>query len=320
MKVDYLRISLTDRCNFNCIYCRPYKRIKILNRADLLSFEEIVDFIRLVVKFGIRKIRLTGGEPLIRKGVIELINMISKIEEIKEISMTTNGAKLEEFASGLKKAGLSRINVSLDSLNEKKFTQITGYNGLSRVLRGIRIATEAGLNPVKINTVVLGGINDDEILDLVEFSQKNYLIVRFIEYMPINGMGNRKWYVSNEIVRNIIEKRWGKLKPVPFIGNGPARYFVTREGNIPVGFISFISHPFCKECNRLRLTCDGKLRPCLISDFEVDVKNALRSKRNREKNIGELFKEAVDFKVKREKKFTGFDFKRAGKFMFQIGG
>jgi len=320
MKVDYLRISLTDRCNFNCIYCRPYKRIKILNRADLLSFEEIVDFIRLAVKFGIRKIRLTGGEPLIRKDVIELINMISKIEEIKEISMTTNGAKLEEFASGLKKAGLSRINVSLDSLNEKKFIQITGYNGLSRVLRGIRIATEAGLNPVKINTVVLGGINDDEIFDLVEFSQKNYLIVRFIEYMPINGMGNRKWYVSNEIVRNIIEKKWGKLKPVPFIGNGPARYFVTREGNVPVGFISFISHPFCKECNRLRLTCDGKLRPCLISDFEVDVKNALRSKRNREKNIGELFKEAVDFKVKRGKKFTGFDFKRTGKFMFQIGG
>jgi cyclic pyranopterin phosphate synthase len=216
------------------------------------------------------------------------------------------------------------VNISLDSLNEKNFARITGHNKLSKVLRGIKAAREVGLKPIKINVVVLKGINDEEAVDLVKFSQRNSLIVRFIEYMPINGVGRREWYISNEIIKKMIEKRWGKLEPSFSVGSGPAKYFAIKGSSIPIGFISFISHPFCEECNRLRLTPEGKLRPCLISNFEVDIKNALR-KENRQIHIKELFDLAVRYKSVRKEKIrkgeiSHFDFDKTNRFMFQIGG
>ena len=315
-KVNYLRVSVTDRCNFNCIYCRPYERVKILDRAEILSFEEITKFIRLAARWGIKKIRITGGEPLIRKDIVKLVSMISKIKEIEEITLTTNGTRLENFAGDLKRGGLSRVNVSLNSLNRKKFVQVTGYDELPKVLRGIRAAMKVGLEPIKINVVVLKGINDEEVNNFVEFSQKNSLSVRFIEYMPINGVGDKKWYISNEDIRKIIEKKWGKLKLTSFPGAGPAEYFTFKENSIPIGFISFITHPFCKSCNRLRLTSEGKLRPCLISNFEIDIKDALRGD---DKKIKELFDLAIQYKITREKE-PEVNFNKTGKFMFQIGG
>jgi len=291
--------------------------VKILDRDKILSFEEITKFVWLTAKWGIKKIRLTGGEPLIRKDIVKLVGMISKIKEIEEITLTTNGVRLEEFASDLKKGGLSRVNVSLDSLNRKKFIQITGYDELPKVLRGIRAARKVGLEPIKINVVVLKGVNDDEVNNFVEFSQKNSLSVRFIEYMPINGVGDKKWYISNEGVKKIIEKKWGKLEPTYFHGAGPAQYFTFKGNSVPIGFISFITHPFCESCNRLRLTSEGKLRPCLISNFEVDIKDALRG--DDDKKIKELFDLAIQYKIIREKN-PEVNFNKTGKFMFQIGG
>ncbi len=319
MKVDYLRISVTDRCNLNCIYCRPYEKVRVVNRAELLSFEEIAEFVRLTTKWGIRRVRLTGGEPLVRRDIVKLVDMLARIDGIEDIALTTNGIRLEEFSQKLKEAGLSRVNVSLDSLNEKKFARITGHNELSRVLRGIEAAQEVELDPVKVNVVVLKGINDEEAVDFVEFSQRNSLVVRFIEYMPINGVGGGKWYISNESIRKRIERRWGKLEPTSFEGGGPAKYLAVKKSSVPIGFISFLSHPFCKGCNRLRLTSEGKLRPCLISNFEVDIKNALRGE-NRQAGVRELFDLAVKYKSTREGKISTSGFNKAGRFMFQMGG
>jgi len=317
MRLDYLRISLTDRCNLNCIYCRPGERIKILQKEELLSFEEIIKFIRLILPWGLKKVRITGGEPLIRKDVLKLISMIARIGQIKDIAMTTNGIVLEKFARDLKKAGLSRVNISLDTLSRGKFIRITGYDRLAMVLRGIRAAKDAGLEPVKINMVVLKGINDAEVLDFVSFAKENSLIPRFIEYMPINGAGMRDWYISNQVIKKIIEKKWGKLESVPFPGSGPAEYFKIKGISFTLGFISPISKPFCSTCSKLRLSADGKLKPCLASSYEIDIKRVLRES-GQETRIEGLINSVIKFKKKKRSHLP--DFNAAGKFMFQIGG
>lgn len=322
MKIDYLRISLTDRCNFNCVYCRPKEKVKIRNKSELLSFEEIEKIVNLTATLGIRKVRLTGGEPLLRKDLPTLVKMITRIKKIKEVSITTNGSRLENLALKLKEAGLSRINVSLNSLRRKKFAWITGHDNLPQVLRGIEVAKRVKLIPVKINVVVLKGINDDEILDFVEFAQKNSLVLRFIEHMPVNGVGEARWYLPNRIVRNTIEKKWGKLEPTSFIGNGPAIYYQVKGCENPLGFISSISHSFCKRCNRLRVTFDGKLRPCLLSNFEVNIKDALRDRGDADIGIKKLFNLALSFKKEKKTRNTPIrqKFHKVSKFMFQIGG
>lgn len=317
MKLDYLRVSLTDRCNLNCIYCRPRKWVKLLEKDKLLSFEEIVKFTQFVTDLGVKKIRLTGGEPLLRKDVDRLVSMIARIKKIEEITLTTNGTRLEELVLVLKNAGLSRVNVSLDSLNRKKFFQITGYDGLPKVVRGIKAAREAGLDPVKINVVGLKGINDSEILDFVKFALKNSLILRFIEYMPVHGVGKKHWYISNQLVKKIIKERWGKLEPASFHGSGPAEYFRVKKTSLILGFISPVSRPFCHKCSRLRLSIDGKLKPCLVSGYEMDVKKALREKDNH-LQVKKLISSAVRYKEEREKSCPNFNTPR--RFMFQIGG
>ena len=317
MKLDYLRISVTDRCNLNCIYCRPRERVTLLDRDKLLSLEEIVEFVTLMIPWGLEKVRLTGGEPLLRKDIVKLISMIAGIDGIKDITLTTNGTVLEGWASGLKNASLDRINISLDTLNKERFVQITGYDGLPNVLRGIKAARDAGLEPVKINVVVLRGINDAEIVDFVAFAQENSLVLRFIEYMNINKVGLRRWYIPNKVVKNAIEKIWGRLEPTSFTGSGPAEYFTLKRASLAIGFISPVSKSFCHHCSKLRLSADGKLKPCLAEDSEIDVKRILRSK-DAHRQIEPLIKAVIAYKKQRRASHPNFD--NSGRFMFQIGG
>ncbi|MBE0478669.1 GTP 3',8-cyclase MoaA [Candidatus Aerophobetes bacterium] len=317
MELNYLRLSLTDRCNLNCIYCRPKTWVRIMEREKILRFEEMVQFIKVAAEVGVRKVRLTGGEPLLRRNIITLIDMITRVQNIDDITLTTNGICLSEYAKGLKEAGISRINVSLDTLNRNKFIHITGSDGLLKVLKGIEAAKETGIEPVKINVVALQGINDTEINDFVHFALKNSLVLRFIEYMPIEGVGDKSWQISNKVVRSIIEKKWGALEPTNFLGNGPAEYFSLHSTSLVVGFISPISNSFCHRCSRLRLSADGKLRPCLASGYELDVKNALRDEHSQLK-IQELIDVALRYKIQKNVSCPAFT--SPHKFMFQIGG
>lgn len=316
MKANYLRVSVTDRCNLNCLYCRPSKRMRQFKKEELLSFEEISSIVSLAVDWGIKKVRITGGEPLLRNDIIDLIKILSRIKGIRDLPMTTNGVRLEEFARPLKKAGLSRVNISLDSLDGKKFTRITGQDNLLRVLRGIRAARRAKLEPVKINVVLLKGINEDEIIDFVDFARENSLIVRFIEYMPFNGLEQNGWYFSNALAKKIIEEKWGTLKFLPLFSNySPARYFKVSHTSVVIGFINPISQPFCHQCTRLRVTAAGKLRPCLFSYQEIDLRKTLQRK-NRSYEIKTLFNLAMREKLKGRSE----PFCLGNKHMFEIGG
>ena len=316
MKADYLRLSVTDRCNLNCLYCRPPKSVRQVKQDELLSFEEITTIVGLAVEWGIRKVRITGGEPLVRNNIIGLIKMLRRIKGIRDLPMTTNGVRLAEFAHSLKKAGLSRVNVSLDSLDRKKFASITDQDNLLHVLRGIRAAREAKLEPIKINVVILKGINEDEILDFVNFAREKNLIVRFIECMPASGSEQNGWYFSNAGVKETIERRWGTLKSLPFFSNySPARYFKIAHTQVVLGFISPISQPFCHQCTRLRLTAAGKLRPCLFSNLEIDLKKSLQGK-NRDYEIKASFDLAMNEKLKERPE----PLYQRNKYMFQIGG
>ena len=316
MKADYLRLSVTDRCNLKCLYCRPTKRVKQLKQDELLNFEEISTIVGLAAERGIRKVRITGGEPLVRNDIVDLVKMLSGIKGIRDLPMTTNGVRLAEFAHSLKKAGLSRVNVSLDSLDRKKFARITGQDNLLQVFRGIIAAREANLEPIKINVVILKGINDDEILDFVNFAREENLIVRFIECMPTNASEQNGWYFPNARVKEIIERGRGTLKPLSFFSHySPARYFKIDHTRVVLGFISPISQPFCHECTRLRLTATGKLRPCLASDLEIDLRRPLQGK-NRDYEIKASFDLAMNEKAKRRPK----PLYPRNNYMFQIGG
>ncbi len=275
--VNYLRISVTDRCNLRCIYCMPAGGIStLLAHDDILTYEEISVVAQAAAELGIVKLRLTGGEPLVRKGLPELVAMLAAIEGIDDISLTTNGVLLENYADELKEAGLHRVNVSLDSLCGDTFHRITRVGELDRVLRGIEAARGAGLNPVKTNTVVIRGINDDEVLDFARLTIEGDWHVRFIEYMPftIDGGGEDLLVPVEEIRRRI--ETLGELESSLPSGGGPAKYFRLPGASGTIGFISPVSEHFCSVCNRLRLTADGKLRPCLFSDDEIDLLHPLR--------------------------------------------
>ncbi len=315
IKANYLRLSLTDHCNLSCFYCRPSEAMRHLKREEFLSFEEISHIVSLAVGWGIRKVRITGGEPLLRNNIVELIRMLSHIERIKDLPITTNGVKLEEFAPLLKGAGVSRVNVSLDSLNQERFTRITGQNSLGQVLRGIKAAKKAKLKPIKINVVVLKGINEGEILDFIDFALENNLIIRFIEYMPTNGLEQNDWYFSNSRVKRIIERKWRTLEPLPFSAGSVARYYKIDATKVALGFISPMSQPFCNRCNRLRLTAVGKLKPCLASNVEIDIRKSLREKA-KDHEIKILFDLAMKEKLKKRPEPPY----QRNKYMFQIGG
>ena len=290
-KIDYLRISLTDRCNLRCIYCMPEKGVPWQPHDQILRIEEIARFVRLAAQQGVRKVRLTGGEPLVRKGVVELVRDIAATPGIEDVSLTTNGILLPEMARDLKDAGLSRVNISLDTLDPVQFTYITRRGSIEDVFKAIDAALEVGFDPVKINAVAVRSL-DQDFLGFAKLSLDRPLHVRFIEYMPVgesSGGTGAGWTeqdsISSEELRNIIDTRAkaeGLSPLVPVIkgdepgGGGPAVYYKFPGAQGTVGFISAMSNHFCASCNRLRHTYDGKIRPCMFSDREIDVKRALR--------------------------------------------
>ena len=275
--ITYLRISVTDRCNLRCIYCMPESGISLMSHYDILSYEEIYTVVKAAAEMGISKVRLTGGEPLVRAGLPDLVALISSIDTIEDISLTTNGILLAQYAAELKEAGLRRVNVSLDTLKPERFRQITRCGTLQSTLEGIEAALLTGLTPVKINMVVMAGVNDDELTDFAAKTVKDGWNVRFIELMPssANEPVSGKLVSVSDMKKRI--EAMGKLEPSQIeVGNGPAKYFRLPGASGTIGFISPVTEHFCFQCNRLRLTADGKLRPCLLSEDEIDLKAPLR--------------------------------------------
>jgi len=276
-RINYMRISVTDRCDLRCVYCTD-RSLPHLSHYDILRYEEIERVIQAAALLGVKKVRLTGGEPLMRLHLSRLVEMLARIEGIDEVSMTTNGTQLARYAKELKAAGLKRVNVSLDTLRPGRFAQITGGNKLEDVLRGIVAAREAGLNPVKLNMVVLRGVNDDELLDLAGRTVTEGWHVRFIEHMPFvnNGDNGNGTVPVAEIIQTVETSLGGLVPCFHSTGNGPAKYYQLPGATGTLGFIGAVTECFCAECNRFRLTADGGLRPCLLDDDEIDLKAPLR--------------------------------------------
>ena len=311
-KINYLRISVTDLCNLRCIYCMPKEGIPKIQHEDILSVEEIEEIVKVFVKLGVNKIRLTGGEPLVRKGILDIVERIGKLEGIRDFAMTTNGLLLKEYAKDLRALGLKRVNISLDTLDDKKYSSITRIGSLQRVMKGIEAAKEVGLTPIKINTVLVGGFNDDEIEDLVRLTEKEEIDVRFIELMPIGEAIKLKadHFLSNEIV---LQRVPSLIKIDGEDPSSPAVYYKLPNGKGKVGLINPVSCKFCKNCNRVRLTSQGKLKLCLHSDVEIDLREALR----RGQAIEKIIMDAISKKPESHNLEDGV---YVSKKMYQIGG
>lgn len=277
-RLNYLRVSITDRCNLKCTYCMPGERIIMLRHEDILSYEEILRVLHIGADMGITKVRITGGEPLVRKGVMAFIRDVCAIDRLEDVSLTTNGLLLRPRLMALKAAGIRRINVSLDTLQPARYQAITGTDGFSTVWQAITDALEMGFNPIKINVVALKGVNEDELADLARLSMDMPFHIRFIEHMPIghSAIPHAAQLLIPEI-RALVESI-APLEPVAAARHdGPARRFRFPGARGEVGFISSISSHFCSTCNRLRLTARGSIRPCLLADTEVDLRGLLRS-------------------------------------------
>lgn len=275
--INYLRISVTDRCNLRCVYCMPAEGIRLLAHDEILNFEELRIVTKAAAELGINRVRLTGGEPLVRAGLVNLVKMLADVKGIEDISLTTNGILLSQYAKELRSAGLKRVNISLDTLRPEKFKQITRIGKLKDTLLGIEAAHESGFNPIKINMVVIRGVNDDEVVDFARMTAQKGWHVRFIEFMPIGERQQERdarFMPISEITQRI--KPLGALEPHVLDGSGPAKYFRLPHATGTIGFISPVSEHFCFKCNRLRLTAEGKLRPCLLSDEEIDLRAPLR--------------------------------------------
>lgn len=317
--IDYLRISITDRCNLRCVYCMPAEGVKSLSHDDILSYEEIGAFAEAAIAAGIRRVRITGGEPLVRKGAPGLVRMLSDLEPGLSISLTTNGVLLARHAAELKEAGLSRVNISMDTLDPERYSEITRIGRLDDALAGLDAALEAGLEPVKVNVVVLKGLNDDPT-PFVELARDRPVHVRFIEYMPYFDEPG-KWYVPSDVIKERIA-RLGRIEEVASPeGWGPASYFKLNGSAGTLGLISPVSCHFCPSCNRLRLTADGKMRTCLFDASEFDVRSEIRAGASTER-LREIIEAELD--RKREEgdnhKPKAGSHLRAGDHMSRIGG
>jgi len=294
--IDYMRISITDRCNLRCIYCMPSDGIRPIDHKNILSYEEIIRIVKIAAGLGVRKVRFTGGEPLTRKNLSYLIASVNDIDGIEDISLTTNGLLLKKYASQLSKAGLKRVNVSLDSFRAERYKAITRGGKIEDVFEGIQEAEKCEMTPVKINMVPIRGFNDDEIEEFAQLTLKKECHVRFIEFMPIGAKeiwGHEKYISTDEIKERV--SAIAQLAPVKIRKSGPARYFRFEGAPGVVGFISPITHHFCNTCNRLRLTSDGKLRPCLFSETEIDLRSSIRYGASDEE-IERLLRLAVEIK------------------------
>ena len=278
-EIKDLRISVTDRCNFRCSYCMPLDRYEWIERKEILSFEEIVRVAAVFIRLGVEKIRLTGGEPLMRKDLHVLVSKLSPLPGLLDLCLTTNGSLLARAAPELAGAGLKRINVSLDTLDEARFQQLSGRTGLSKVLEGLFVARDCGLAPIKINAVIQRGVNDDEIVELTEFARRNGFSMRFIEFMDV---GNVNEWTAEKMVpkKEILEKIKARIPlraPVAERGAAPAEIYQFADGDGDVGTIASVTEPFCGKCTRIRITADGKLVTCLFSDRGENLKSLLRS-------------------------------------------
>jgi len=273
-----LRISVTDKCNYRCSYCMPLSKYEWVDRSEILSYEEIIRLARTFIGLGVERIRLTGGEPLLRRDLDRLVAGLSSLEGLKDLSLTTNGSLLVESARSLAVAGLKRINVSLDTLDPDKFQRITGRRDLDGIIEGMFLAKAHGLDPVKINTVVERGVNDDEIVSMVEFARRNGFAIRFIEYMDVGNVN--QWclekIVSKKEILAIIRSSFRIEEAGRKAGNAPSIDYRFREGGPDIGIIASVTEPFCQGCTRARLTADGRLVTCLFSGQGHDIKRYLR--------------------------------------------
>jgi cyclic pyranopterin phosphate synthase len=316
-----LRISVTDRCNIRCFYCMPAEEIQFRPRHELLTFEEIARFVRIVAKLGINRLRLTGGEPLVRADLPALVKILRDVPGILDIALTTNGLLLAEQADDLRTAGLHRLNISLDALSEATFERIARRKGLSKVLEGIFAAQTAGFRKIRLNTVSIRGLTEAEIVPLALFARQHALELRFIEFMPLDA--ERHWdhkqMLGGAEVRTIIEREIGQLNPLPVKdASQPATDFQYADGGGTVGFINPVTQPFCGDCNRLRLTAEGQVRNCLFSTTEWDARALLRGD-SADEQIALLVKQCIGAK-KRGHGIDTPEFIRPERAMYQIGG
>jgi len=304
MSIDCLRLSVTDKCNLRCVYCRPLPGCGFIEHEEILRFEDILRITRLFAECGIKKVRLTGGEPLLRRDIVRLVSELGAIAGIEDISVTTNGVFLESLATELKTAGLQRVNISVDSIDRETYERITGFDLLPKVLEGIHTAIDVGLSPVKINCVIIKGLNDgqEQITALADMSINLPVSVRFIEYCPTNkDTRPAADYVPNTSVRAVIERKYGPLSRIVMtIGSGPAEYFKAPGSTGTIGFISGRSSNFCRSCSRLRLTSDGKVMPCLYSTRSYDLKRLIRNNES-VKGIRDFMNKIITEKVNHTK-------------------
>lgn len=317
--IDYMRVSITDRCNLRCRYCMP-EDIALLPMDMVLTYEEIVDVIRQAASLGIRKIKITGGEPLVRRDCTKLIRQIKSIAGIEKVTLTTNGILLPQYIDELKDAGIDGINISLDTLKQERFREITGFDALDQVLKGIETSVSSGIR-TKINTVLQKGVNDDEWTDLMKLAETMPLDVRFIELMPI-GFGDKNLGINDHDLREKIREMYpGTEEDKTVHGNGPATYISIPGFAGGVGFIAAINEKFCSDCNRIRLTCTGRIKPCLCYGESFDLKEILRTKEGPERDalLKHTLQKAITYKPKEHCFETGSKITEKKK-MSQIGG
>lgn len=310
--INYLRISITDLCNLRCRYCMTDKGVIKKEFEEILTLEEIEKITKEFVKLGINKIRITGGEPLVRKGILKLIREIGSLKEVKDFAMTTNGTMLKKYAKELKNAGLNRVNISLDTLNPRKYSHITRGGDIKNVLEGIEEAKKVGLTPIKLNVVLIKGFNEDEIEDFVNLTRDENIDVRFIELMPIGQVC--QWSLNRYLSNNTVLEKCSYLERIESVDkSSPAVYYKLKNGKGRVGLINPISCKFCSNCNRMRLTADGKIKACLHSDEEIDIMKYLRQ----DIDISGILKNIIKDKPKEHNLEDGSYIKRN---MMAIGG
>jgi GTP 3',8-cyclase len=319
-EIKSLRVSVTDKCNFRCRYCMPAEGLEWLERDELLSFEEIERLVRVLARMGVDEVRLTGGEPLVRRDLPTLVGMLAATPGVRDLSLTTNGVLLDRFAAPLVEAGLRRLNVSLDSLSHVRFAEITRRDALDRVLAGLAEAERhPELRPIKVNCVAIKGFTEEEVPALAELARRKPYVVRFIEFMPLDA--DQAWRGDDVLtggeIRALIEERW-PLEEIPAKASSTARRFRFADGAGEIGFVNPVSEPFCSTCDRIRLTADGQLRTCLFSRREWDLKTPLRDGSSDER-LEELIRFAVAHKELKHK-INDPGFVRASRSMSQIGG
>ncbi len=319
-RIKYVRISVTDRCDFRCVYCMG-EEMTFLPRDQVLSIEEISLVARAFTELGVEKIRLTGGEPLVRRNIDELVSNIGALEGLRDFTMTTNGAQIRRYGSSLRQSGMQRLNISLDSLNPERFRELTRTGKLEKVIDGIHAAKEAGFERIKLNAVILKGRNDDEILDLVDFARDEGVDISFIEEMPLGNVSEhsrQETFCSSDDVRAVIETRYPLLHS-PENSGGPSRYYRMADSSSRIGFISPHSHNFCDTCNRVRVTCEGRLLLCLGNEHSTDLREVIRQFPGEIEPLKQRIRESMSLKPYRHHFTTDGDVQIV-RFMNMTGG